>query len=426
MNTSFDKIFNEIYDEVLETPLVDIHEHLNPSKLSHSSFEDILFYHYIVTELSTAGMNRNEFERRKGVDRLAYALQYFRYIRNTATFWSLRQILKDLYNLDVKAIDESNWRDVVSAIESRAGDENRAFEVLTKVCRVRKSFLTLNPFADIGGYRKDVFAGVLRIDNLVTYLSKDSLLGLEKTVGIEIQTAEDLDRAIEALFKKFESEIVAVALSPLPEELYGFVRPSEIQLYLKDLRARGHIDLRAKQLLSSYILTKFLDLCDEYKKVFQFMIGVERPVPGASPPDYAITHVNYDQLLNLANIFASYPNVKFDVIGADMRLLHPLTVMAKNYGNVFVSGYWWYSMYPSIIREYLRLRLQMLPYNKSCGFFSDAYVADWVYGKAALAKRQIAYVLSEMVYEGYIDMELAIEIANGLLHENAERIYDIK
>ncbi|MEM0027656.1 MAG: hypothetical protein QXT53_07885 [Ignisphaera sp.] len=422
----FSEIFNEIYNEILKISIVDIHEHLNPSKLSHSSFEDILFYHYIVTELSSAGMDRSEFEKRKGVDRLTYALQYFRYIRNTATFWSLRQILKDLYNLDVKIIDENNWKDVVNAIESKAGNENRAFEVLTKVCKVRKTFLTLNPFTEIGGYRKDVFTGVLRIDNLVTYLSKDSLLSLEKVTGLEIQTAEDLDKAIEALFKKFENDIVAVALSPLPEELYRFVKPSEIQLYLKDLKVRGYVDSHAKSLLSSYILMKFLDLCDEHKKAFQFMIGVERPVPGAAPPDYAITHVNYDQLLNLANIFASYPNVKFDVIGADMRLLHPLTVMAKNYRNVFVSGYWWYSMYPSIIREYLRLRLQMLPYNKSCGFFSDAYVADWVHGKAMLAKRQIAYVLSEMVDEGYIDKDLAIEIASGLLYENAEKIYNIK
>lgn len=82
-------------------------------------------------------------------------------------------------------------------------------------------------------------------------------------------------------------------------------------------------------------------------------------------------------------------------------------------------------MYQAIIREYLRLRIQMLPYNKTCGFFSDAYVADWVYGKVVLAKKQIAYVLSEMIYEGYIDRDLAIEIANALLHENAEKLYNL-
>ncbi|MDK6028953.1 hypothetical protein QPL79_06215 [Ignisphaera sp. 4213-co] len=421
----FDDVFNEIYNEVKNILVVDIHEHLNPEKLSHASFEDILFYHYIVTELSSSGMDRSEFEKRRGVDKLLYALPYFKYVRNTATFWSLRQMLKDLYGLDIKTIDENNWRDVVSAIESRANDEKRAFEILTKTCGVKKSFLTLNPFANVKEFRKDVFTGVLRIDNLVTYLSKDSLTSLENVTGVEIRSAEDLDKAVETLFKKFENDIVAVALSPLPSELYSFVEPSEIQLYLRELKSRGYLEPYAKSLLSSYVLQKFLDLCNEHKKVFQLMIGVERPVPGAAPPDYAITHVNYDQLINLTKLFAVYPNVKFDVISADMRLVHPLTVIAKNYRNVYVSGYWWYSMYQAIIREYLRLRIQMLPYNKTCGFFSDAYVADWVYGKVVLAKKQIAYVLSEMIYEGYIDRDLAIEIANALLHENAEKLYNL-
>ena len=80
-------------------------------------------------------------------------------------------------------------------------------------------------------------------------------------------------------------------------------------------------------------------------------------------------------------------------------------------------------MYPEIIRSYLRVRLQMLPYNKLGGFFSDAYVADWVYGKAVLAKRQIAHALTEMVAEKYIDKDLAYDIAEAILYENAKKVY---
>ncbi|MEM3385912.1 MAG: hypothetical protein QXE78_10355, partial [Nitrososphaeria archaeon] len=107
----------------------------------------------------------------------------------------------------------------------------------------------------------------------------------------------------------------------------------------------------------------------------------------------------------------------------DNLLNHPLTVISKNYPNVFLSGYWWYTMYPEIIRSFLKLRIQMLPYNKIGGFFSDAYVADWVYGKAVLAKRQIAHVLTEMVAEKYITKDVAFDIASALLNENAYMIY---
>jgi glucuronate isomerase len=143
----------------------------------------------------------------------------------------------------------------------------------------------------------------------------------------------------------------------------------------------------------------------------------------AAPPDYAITMYNPQQILNIVNIFAMYPDIKFDVMIADSTLSHQITVIAKNYQNVSLSGYWWYSMYPEIIRSYIKLRLQMLPYNKVGGFFSDAYVVEWVYGKASLAKKELAYTLAEMVYLDYIDKSMAIDIAKALLNENAAKLY---
>jgi hypothetical protein len=129
-------LYYELYEELKEISLVDIHEHLNPAKLSHSNFEDIFFYHYLATELTSAGMNRFEFEKRKGLDKLHYALPYFKYVRNTSTFWSLRQLLRDLYGLEVEAIDDSNWKSIVEALEGAANDEKRAFNVITREARV--------------------------------------------------------------------------------------------------------------------------------------------------------------------------------------------------------------------------------------------------------------------------------------------------
>ncbi|MBC7092357.1 MAG: hypothetical protein H5T50_10720 [Nitrososphaeria archaeon] len=210
-----------------------------------------------------------------------------------------------------------------------------------------------------------------------------------------------------------------------PDDTFFKLSPSlqEIKPYLLALKDVDVIDFLGRQLISAYLLNHLLDLCKEYGITVQLMLGVKRPVPGASPPDYAITVFNFQQLLDLAVLFAKYPEINFDIFVADSLLNHPLTVISKNYPNVFLSGYWWYSMYPEIIRSFLRLRLQMLPYNKVGGFFSDAYVADWVYGKVVLAKRQIAHVLAEMVAEKYVEKDLALDIAKALLYENAYKIY---
>jgi len=63
-------------------------------------------------------------------------------------------------------------------------------------------------------------------------------------------------------------------------------------------------------------------------------------------------------------MLSRYPDIDFDIFIADATVNHMLTVIAKSHPNVFLSGYWWYSMYPEIIRSYLRICLQMLPYNK--------------------------------------------------------------
>ncbi|MEM4789134.1 MAG: hypothetical protein QXV06_05020, partial [Ignisphaera sp.] len=403
--------------ELIELEVVDIHQHLNPSQLTAKSFEDIIFYHYIVTELASAGMNREEFEKAQHKDKLLIALPFFKYVKNTTTFWCLRQILKNLYGVDVKSIDESNWKEVLEAIEDKQRGSGWAYEVLKKFCKVKKSFLTINPLEPLPQYDKDIFTGALRVEHIIQGISKDSIQKIEQFVGVEINDVNSLDNAIESLFKKLVNDIVTITVPIQPDEIFGLPHKSEITLYIRDLKKRGMVNDEERMAIASYVLHKLLTLCSQYKKAVQFMLGVKKPLPMAAPPDYAITIYNPNQILNLVKIFAMYPDVKFDILLADSTLSHQLSVVAKNYPNVSLSGYWWYSMYPEIIRNYLKLRLQILPYNKIGGFFSDAYVVEWVYGKVSLVKKELAYVLSEMIYLNYVDKESALELAKYILSE---------
>jgi glucuronate isomerase len=421
--TGFKDILDELYNEFMNIEVVDIHQHLNPLHLAARSYEDILFYHYIVTELASAGMSREDFEKASQKERLLKALPYFKYVRNTSTFWCLRQILKRIYDVDVDVIDEHNWRDVVEAIESKPRDNRWAYDILKNVCRVKKSFLTINPLEPLLQYDKEVFTGALRVEHIVQGINKDNLAKIEQVSGIDINDVHSLENAVESLFKKFVNDIVAITIPIQPDEVFSIPYMNEVTQYIKDLKKRGYLIDNQRFAVASFVFHKLLQLCSHYGKVVQFMLGVKRPVPMAAPPDYAITMYNPQQILNIVNIFAMYPDIKFDVMIADSTLSHQITVIAKNYQNVSLSGYWWYSMYPEIIRSYIKLRLQMLPYNKVGGFFSDAYVVEWVYGKASLAKKELAYTLAEMVYLDYIDKSMAIDIAKALLNENAAKFY---
>lgn len=63
--------------------------------------------------------------------------------------------------------------------------------------------------------------------------------------------------------------------------------------------------------------------------------------------------------------------------------------------------------------------------GKICGFFSDAYVLEWIYGKAALTRKMIAEVLNYMVDKGFYTKDLAEEIAVSLLAGNAKRLFKL-
>jgi len=424
---SREKVFNEIYSELKNVKIVDVHQHLDPAALAPRTIDDVIFYHYIVTELIAAGAPRDKMYSLSGVERLRIALPYMKYIRSTATFWCLRKILSDLYGIDVREIEENNVDMIVRSIESALGNELRALDILKNKVPVYKSFLTLNPLKPIPDYDRDIFVGALRMDPMIPNLSKESLESLEKVSGIEIKGPRDLRESILNVLDRFRGHVKAVTISLQPDDAFLSLYPSEnhVEPYLKAVRTGGVLDQLGRNTIYAYIFNTVAEYAKERKIVVQLMLGVKRPVPGADPHDYAITIANPNQLLDLALMLSRYPDVNFDIFIADATMNHMLAVIAKNYPNVFLSGYWWYSMYPEIIRSYLRVRLQMLPYNKVGGFFSDAYVADWVYGKAALARSQIAHVLSEMVAEGFIDTELAIEIGRSLLYENAAAFYGL-
>ena len=50
---------------------------------------------------------------------------------------------------------------------------------------------------------------------------------------------------------------------------------------------------------------------------------------------------------------------------------------------------------------------------------------EWVYRKVAIAKKELAYVLEEMVYLDHIDRDTAIDIAKAVINENAIKLYKI-
>ncbi|MEM3714042.1 MAG: hypothetical protein QXF82_03745, partial [Nitrososphaeria archaeon] len=308
-------IFDEIYSFVEKLYVVDVHNHLNPNLLSLSSFEDVIFYHYIVTELASSGMSFKPLKELKGIERIKSALPYIKFLRNTATYWTLIKILHDLYGFESSTIDENNFAKVIELLEQKRGDEVWAKSILKNYVHVKKSVLTFNPTEQVPRYDKELFVGSLRMDPIIPNLNKETINYLEHGYSIEISSPDDLLESLSKMVKTFSSHIVSVTINVQPDDNFIKLSPSkkEITPYLLTLKNVGVIDATGRQIIASYLLNHLIELCKEYNLTVQLMLGVKRPVPGASPPDYAITLLNPHQILDLTTLFSRYPEINFDI-----------------------------------------------------------------------------------------------------------------
>ncbi|MEM2887945.1 MAG: hypothetical protein QXR42_00500 [Candidatus Bathyarchaeia archaeon] len=421
-----EEIFLKLKEFIDDVPMIDIHSHIDASHPHAKSPRDILFYHYIVTELRSAGMPLELVSPELPVEKAAEnTLAYLPLIRNTSTYWYFTRMLKELYGFEHNEIDETNLASLLSAIYEGSRIADRYKWILGKKAKIEKTFLTIRQEDTELKYDQEFFTGALRLDPLISNITKSSLESLEKTANSSLETIDDFENSLAFIFRRFSS-CVAATVSFQPEECFTNPRKNEADRALRNLLASGQLSSQERQTLTSYAFHLALNLSKELGLVFQVMLGAKKPVPGAAPPDYAITGFESYTVSSLCPLFHEFDELKFDVITLTPLLSHQLAVISKNYPNVHVSGYWWYAFYPTYIQQFLYERLQMLPRNKSNGFFSDAYVTEWSYAKSYMVRLQVAKVLAEMVKDGYISFELAKELAIDLLYQNPKSLYKVK
>jgi len=417
--------YGKLIDEINSIEMIDIHSHIDPTHPTAMNPGEILLYHYIVTELRSAGVPAAILSEDKDPKKkVKEAMPYLRSISNTTTYWCLMRILRDIYGFEGEFGhgNEDNYTKLLERIMEETGHGSRAEIILRKRGMIRRTFLTFDCAREPPRYDPSLFTGALRIEPLIGRLSHSSLEGLSRITGRNIEGINEFEEALAQLFRRFKG-CAAVTASFLPSEIFTKPEKAKAEMAFGELIRGSSPTPEERRALTSYALQSVLRRVEENGMPFQMMVGVERPIIGASPPDYALVALEPRMLTSYCQLFNEFGDVNFDVFLANRIQSHELAVIAKNYPNVYVSGYWWYNLYPTIIREVLRERVQMLPARKINGFFSDAYVAEWSYGKACLIRSQIAHVLAEMVDDGFYSMETAKELAEDLMVRNPARLY---
>ncbi|HET6485039.1 MAG TPA: hypothetical protein VFH83_01385 [Spirochaetia bacterium] len=428
----------EIQSALEEIPLLDAHTHLDATHLAARGLHDLLLYHMVISDLSSAGCpDRSrlpeaptEEEARSRIER---ALPYLPAIANTSCFWGLRLILKDLYGWD-KPVTAGNWRKLDASIRERSGDPRWPREILKKAGIVRSS---------TEYWRRHDGS----VDELLQYSLEWAFFGraswgefdtglyeLEKawSEGVPsppspiatggrpvpsrtIRTVRDVHEALDAYVDAIPSNVLSTAQHISTDIDF---KPVDEKTMAAAIGRRSRAAPAERDIYASYTTEEFWKRLEARRGgvVYQFSLGAE-PLPFETS-----SRIYQRTLVFLAEAIARHPGIRFQCFLGSSHANQTLCTIARELPNLSLAGYWWHNFFPTVIERVMRERLDMLSTARQIGFFSDAYTLEWSYAKAVMVRRILSGVLADKVLEGQYDRKTAIDTARRILFDSPREL----
>jgi len=409
------------------TRIADVHSHLGTGRLWQArNLADILSYHWVQVELARAAGRRLVRDPQDPEGFIRQALPFMPLIRNTVNHYALTGILRDLYGFTERMLTEQNWRTVDEAVRAHNEKPGWFNQVLQRagiakvgVChREGKP----NPEVDFIPYEYGEYLYAV-----------DSVGCLRQIVGPDAplpQTPEELQAAIALKIDTLarEQHVRALHVCPYPSDRYpGWSfrpqDPTRVHAALKRLLREEILTPEERRTLISFSAEATSAAAGNHRIVLQMFHGSIAHTDENTNQPSNLSYWDPDFLQTHTLLFAKYPDTIYDLFLGTRIPSHEAAVLVRVYFNVLVSGAWWHAFSPTTMRIMFRDRLEMLPTTAWNAFFSDGYIVEWVYGKQLVTKNVLSHALADMVAEGYITEQDALEMAAQLLYHTPLAVY---
>ncbi len=100
-----------------------------------------------------------------------------------------------------------------------------------------------------------------------------------------------------------------------------------------------------------------------------------------------------------------------------------MLALAKHNANAHIDMCWSRINNPVAAKDYFKKHLVTAPANKLLPFGGDYIPVEPVLGHATIARRGIALALGELVDEGWLSLQDALDLVDLILNGNARRIF---
>jgi glucuronate isomerase len=429
----------ELEEALAELPAFDVHTHLVGGKLAARGLHDILLYHMSVSDLYAAGCPSGARlrpypgwpDRKEAHDRLRQAIPYLGHARNTSMQWMVRIILRDLYGWE-EPITAENWEVLDATIRERADDPEWPREIFDRVGIQRTctewtrreqgqdderlqyslewAFLARSQWGEFDTALYELERCWEEPVQTPTPIGGGSRPKTRK----RIRTVEDVHGAMHYFLRTIPYDrIISYATMFSTDLSYRQVTPGELAAALNRRDQAGPAE---RDTYASYLTELFLAGLEKHAGtlVLQFSIAAE-PLPFETG-----SRLSQSTIAQLGEIIARHSRLRFQCFLASRHNNQAFCTLARELPNLSLVAYWWHNFFPGAIRQVMEERLDMLPVNKQVGFFSDAYCAEWVYGKMILARKMMAQVFAQKIEQGQYGFDEAVSIARSMLFETPQ------
>ena len=444
-----DNLTDDLFNGLMQIPLIDPHSHIDPRAAASKSLDDILGYHYYTELAHSAGLSKsslgNDVPPRERVRAIIQQMSSF---DNTAQYAWFLDIAKTFLSFEGNAItpnDTDYLFDKATEVFSQQDWEQQLF----LRSNLEKVFLT-NEFDDnLDGFDTSKYVPCLRTDTLVFQFDKAEVRArLTKVTGVEVGDLDSLRKSIWKLFAHFKAKgAKACAISLPPSFTPVAVSDGDMNRALMALRndgmvargvfeavqlARGVLggpnsgEVSAKTVASMGIFWLLAEHCREFNMPFDLMIGVNRQVYPNGVYQGQDLFDRRTSLHQYRDLFNAFPEVTFPISVLTSGQNQELVAYSWIFPNVVTNGHWWYSNIPTYIKRDTTERLQAVPKTKQIGYYSDAYKLEFILPKYTMYRKLLAETLAEeYVRPGKLNEAGAIALGKQLLCDNVQRIFQV-
>lgn len=433
-----ENIFKEIFDYVKDLDIIDTHEHLPSREELRDKDTDILkeyLSHYFNRDLISSGLPVEDYQqivekKLPIMDKWKIVEKYWESSRFTGYGRALDISVQGLYGIekiDASTIEELNSRFLKTL------EPGYFKKVLKEKCRIETSLLNVETLAEDHDplqersmhCDRDLYSPVYSISDCIFPNQWSAIEKLEKQSGIAITSFERWLEAVGSLIDK-AYRLGAVALkNPLAYQrtlkYERTSRSSAEEEFNSILKVKHYPDWIIKPVIpgknfQDYVFHFILDIANKNDLVIQIHTGIQEGngnILSNSNPEL------------LSNLFLEYPNVAFDIFHISYPYQNELTVLAKNYPNVYIDMCWAHIVSPNSSVESLVEWIDTVPLNKISAFGGDYLFVDGVYGHQYMARLGVAKALSIKVEEKIFDIDKAKQISKMLFYDNPRQIFGL-